>query len=379
MAKVPTPGSDYTVQSGDNLSEIAQRAYGDAEDWDTIYNANKSVIGNNPNLIKPGQILSIPLRSDPEGPIPSVPPFVKPGEPLGYVDRLKGQNNWPPKRRQIDGNTVTPFLVVPAFPGDVGTRPLPANQAFFNGNVEVVDENGNVVIAPTVGSTYTLRCRAFNFGAAAAYGGIAEFYIGNAADFDARAASPGTTMPIFGLAGFVVTPGIPAIITCPNKWTPASMTEAQSTVVVEVYDAFIDRLTNTFDAIKDRHVARRDFTPDFSGTWSGVEILDVGGPSTQFSITMVITQSKFDVKISISAPQVGTVLSPPQPVSATISNGQVQLTVQEFGGIFNAGNPTNDFYVLTLPDPATLHFTHHKSSLVQPQQDQDFHSDLKRT
>ena len=60
-----TPGSTYTVQPGDTLWDIAQRAYADPEDWDTIYDANKQVIGNDPNLIKPGQVLHIPTQSDP--------------------------------------------------------------------------------------------------------------------------------------------------------------------------------------------------------------------------------------------------------------------------------------------------------------------------
>lgn len=50
----------YTVKSGDNLSLISKRVYGDSSKWRQIYEANKSVIGSNPNLIKPGQQLVIP-------------------------------------------------------------------------------------------------------------------------------------------------------------------------------------------------------------------------------------------------------------------------------------------------------------------------------
>ncbi|OKL38945.1 LysM peptidoglycan-binding domain-containing protein [Pontibacter flavimaris] len=50
----------YTVQSGDSLSKIAKKHYGDANDWKKIYNANKQTIGDNPDLIRPGQRLSIP-------------------------------------------------------------------------------------------------------------------------------------------------------------------------------------------------------------------------------------------------------------------------------------------------------------------------------
>lgn len=47
----------YTVKSGDTLSGIGSK-YGVS--WSKIYDANKSVIGGNPNLIRPGQQLVIP-------------------------------------------------------------------------------------------------------------------------------------------------------------------------------------------------------------------------------------------------------------------------------------------------------------------------------
>ena len=50
----------YTVKSGDCLSAIARAVYGDASKWNKIYEANKSVIGGNPNLIFPGQKFTIP-------------------------------------------------------------------------------------------------------------------------------------------------------------------------------------------------------------------------------------------------------------------------------------------------------------------------------
>lgn len=78
MAQPIKPGSTYTVQSGDTLWDIAQRAYADPEDWDTIYNANKQVIGNDPNLIKPGQVLHIPTQSDPSSPKPTPTPQPQP-------------------------------------------------------------------------------------------------------------------------------------------------------------------------------------------------------------------------------------------------------------------------------------------------------------
>jgi nucleoid-associated protein YgaU len=43
-----------------SLWGIAEHEYGSGQQWQKIYNANKSIIGSNPNLIKPGQVLVIP-------------------------------------------------------------------------------------------------------------------------------------------------------------------------------------------------------------------------------------------------------------------------------------------------------------------------------
>lgn len=53
-------GGSYTVVSGDSLWKIAKQFYGDGSRWGAIYEANKAVIGGNPNLIYPGQVLTIP-------------------------------------------------------------------------------------------------------------------------------------------------------------------------------------------------------------------------------------------------------------------------------------------------------------------------------
>lgn len=58
----PAPASSqtYTVVKGDCLWNIAKRFYGNGSKYTVIYNANKGVIGGNPNLIYPGQVLTIP-------------------------------------------------------------------------------------------------------------------------------------------------------------------------------------------------------------------------------------------------------------------------------------------------------------------------------
>ena len=50
----------YTIVSGDSLSKIAKREYGNANDWPRIFEANKDQI-KDANKIFPGQKIRIPL------------------------------------------------------------------------------------------------------------------------------------------------------------------------------------------------------------------------------------------------------------------------------------------------------------------------------
>ncbi|WP_347157239.1 LysM peptidoglycan-binding domain-containing protein [Pontibacter chitinilyticus] len=62
-SKTTDPGAHndvYTVQSGDSLSKIAKKLYGDANAWHKLYEANKDKIGDNPDLIRPGQRFTVP-------------------------------------------------------------------------------------------------------------------------------------------------------------------------------------------------------------------------------------------------------------------------------------------------------------------------------
>ena len=67
-ASQPTAGADaffgdantYTVVSGDSLSKIAKNYYGDGAKWHQLYEANKDLIGSNPDLIEVGQVLTLP-------------------------------------------------------------------------------------------------------------------------------------------------------------------------------------------------------------------------------------------------------------------------------------------------------------------------------
>ena len=52
------PGGTYTVQPGDCLSEIAANA--GIDDWDQLWQLNRAVIGDNPDMLFAGQTLKMP-------------------------------------------------------------------------------------------------------------------------------------------------------------------------------------------------------------------------------------------------------------------------------------------------------------------------------
>jgi len=58
----PLVAQSYTVVKGDSLSKIAKHFYGNANGWRQIFEANRDQISN-PDLIQPGQVLTIPADS----------------------------------------------------------------------------------------------------------------------------------------------------------------------------------------------------------------------------------------------------------------------------------------------------------------------------
>jgi nucleoid-associated protein YgaU len=55
-----TAATQYVVQPGDTLRSIALDEYGDAEQWQRIYQANRAAIGPNPDALVAGMTLQIP-------------------------------------------------------------------------------------------------------------------------------------------------------------------------------------------------------------------------------------------------------------------------------------------------------------------------------
>ncbi len=56
----PDTAQTYTVEKNDCLWKIAKKFYGDGSKYPVIYEANREVVGSDPNLIYQGQVLTIP-------------------------------------------------------------------------------------------------------------------------------------------------------------------------------------------------------------------------------------------------------------------------------------------------------------------------------
>lgn len=127
-------GGEWVVAEGDRLSDIASETTGDPATWPRLYEANKDVIGPDPDLIHPGQVLVLPGTASPaEG------GTQQPGSPTHDGDAGRGnhrQQGGTDAGPATDGNEQSHGPVAPATPtapsaDDVTpetTRPTPSEQ-----------------------------------------------------------------------------------------------------------------------------------------------------------------------------------------------------------------------------------------------------------
>jgi Dyp-type peroxidase family len=105
----PIPAKTYVVRAGDDLSKIAQRAYGNENRSEDIYEANKNVIGPDRNSIVPGQILYIPLLPENTEVKPGQPYVVQVGDTLFLIaERAYGDGNLYQRIYDANRDTIGP-------------------------------------------------------------------------------------------------------------------------------------------------------------------------------------------------------------------------------------------------------------------------------
>jgi polar amino acid transport system substrate-binding protein len=132
----------YTVAAGDNLRFIARTAYGDADLYRVIYNANIAVIGPKADLIEIGSELVIPC--DPNAPLEtasSPAPAKSTGLVTGVVDPAKQPLEVVPDLPVVTteaGAAAEPEVIAAAAPAEAPAEPATPTVApairFVTGN-----------------------------------------------------------------------------------------------------------------------------------------------------------------------------------------------------------------------------------------------------
>lgn len=253
---------------------------------------------------------------------------------------------------------ATPFLVIPYLPNDTGARPLDPILARHCPAIEIVDPVTHAVVAtPSPGHAYQVRCQVTNRGAVGSYAGFAEFYVAPPAVLDALANGNGPRPAPLAYTGVTLSPGGNAQVVCPRPWTPAA---PGLSIMVRIYDPLVDRPSMPYDPVSDRHVARHDIVPDFTGVYLGTESANqIHKTPTQIKI--VIQQTGYSATVSIYSQAGGGIPAVPQEFGTASVNGSTfTFTYTEVLG----NKPfTSNLWTFNFSDPNTLHFKHHRHYL----------------
>ena len=119
-----TCGGSYAIARGDTLSRVAQRAYGDPMLWDLLVEANRDVLGGDPEHLAVGMSIAIPCV-DVSGKRLSGEEAAAEAESIEAVVRAEGPLT-PAELDTLFGpvalfpdQVLTPVLVAATFPIDV--------------------------------------------------------------------------------------------------------------------------------------------------------------------------------------------------------------------------------------------------------------------
>lgn len=99
--------SAYTVKQGDSLGTIAETAYG-TYDYQNIFNANRNVIGSNPNSLEEGTVLQLPCEDGNIAGAGSAEDIIAEQEQIAS-SRQTQNDVYAPAIRIVTGNNWAPF------------------------------------------------------------------------------------------------------------------------------------------------------------------------------------------------------------------------------------------------------------------------------
>lgn len=316
----------------------------------------------------------------------------------GYAQDLQREGLYPLKpplpwrERKVDPDSLpTPFLVLPNYDGDPGTpalRPLDPLHAVrsaaitISDTITIQDSSEHLVNAPKAGNSYFLHCHVQNRGAAGCYAGIVEFYATTSAELN----NPESERPTpLGYEGCIIPPGGETVVVCRRKW---NVTSRNGAVLVRVYDPLLDNPHQhppyPYDSKGDRHVARWDIIPNFSGTYEGTEsAAQSQGESTPIRIK--ITQAANNTaEISIYKPINGSMPATPQQkgtASITGSSFTFKFTELKPVSLGSPGLPIayNDWTFKIANYPKVLTFEHNRRNVnIIPFSSTHTYGDLSR-
>ncbi|GGU26988.1 transglycosylase family protein [Streptomyces violascens] len=103
--KVPGQRESYTVVHGDSLSTIAERERVQGG-WPKLYAENRTVVGANPDLIRPGQHLTLPGAAPAK---PTTPPKSTPKPPAAKPPAAKVATKSAGFTAPVDAHPSTPY------------------------------------------------------------------------------------------------------------------------------------------------------------------------------------------------------------------------------------------------------------------------------
>lgn len=110
-AHAQTCGQTYTVQSGDNLFYIANRAYGDEKKWPLVFYTNRDKIGSSPSSLVPNTELYIPCLASDLANRETGEPLVQPAKGDVELRFLTGDAYEPFSDRNLPGQGMFPQLI----------------------------------------------------------------------------------------------------------------------------------------------------------------------------------------------------------------------------------------------------------------------------